>query len=557
MEPATDPIRHVVVLMLENHSFDQMLGCLKAIYPGLDGVDPVNLRSNPDDQGARFVQAPTTERQMLLDPHHEAPHVAIQLQSGNQGFVLDFSKSFPDSDSEARGYIMGYYPLDFLPALHALGRDFTVCDRWFSSLPGPTWPNRFFALTGTSEGRVNMPDDGTHKADLPGYFQQNQDTIFDRLTEKGVHWKAYFHDIPQSWVLSHQRMPHNAANYFYIREFFSDARGDESDFPQFCLIEPEFMGINENDDHPPHDIMKAEKLIADVYNALRSNAALWASTLLVVFYDEHGGFYDHVEPPPAVPPDEYCEEYTFDRLGVRVPALLVSPWTDRRVESTVFDHTSVLKYVTEKWGLRPLPSRRIAEAQSIGIALSRTTPRDDTIDRIVMTPDQLRVPDLGREEQGIAMVSAHHVALTKLAAFLPSALWEETRVQAVQGFPRFFSTGARSVEQVKRVAARSMEFMKGGIDAVLARLYEHPGLVSSIAEPDKLAIKTPYERNRVAEFLMHQKPRAIRGLAKRINSDTISEVDLRHALRTLASITGRQFHKHDVSHARQWLRDPR
>jgi len=138
---------------------------------------------------------------------------------------------------------MGFYPLDFLPALHALARDFTICDHWFASLPGPTWPNRFFALTGTSKGRVNMPDDGTHKADLPGYFQQDQDTIFDRLTDKGINWKVYFHDIPQSWVLSHQRQPHNVARYFYIREFFIDARGAEEEFPQFCFIEPDFMGI--------------------------------------------------------------------------------------------------------------------------------------------------------------------------------------------------------------------------------------------------------------------------------------------------------------------------
>ena len=224
---------------------------------------------------------------MLLDPHHEVPHVATQVSRGNSGFVADFAGAFPDSTEQARQYIMGYYPLDFLPALHPLARNFTICDRWHSSLPGPTWPNRFFALSGTSLGRVNMPDDGEHSLDLPGWVQQDQDTIFDRLTEKTIDWKAYFHDIPQSWVMKHQRAPHNAARSFYIREFFADARGSENDFPQFCFIEPSFMGIQENDDHPPHDVMKAEKLVADVYNALRANDALWRQTLLVVFYDEH------------------------------------------------------------------------------------------------------------------------------------------------------------------------------------------------------------------------------------------------------------------------------
>ncbi len=357
---AGDPIDHVVVLVLENHSFDQMLGCMKEVYPQLEGIDLQNLRVNTDDKGKPFLQQPTTERQMLLDPHHEVPHVATQLANENSGFVLDFARSYPNKSDESRSFIMGYYPKDFLPALHALAQNFTICDHWFSSLPGPTWPNRFFALTGTSKGRVNMPDDGTHKGDLSGYFQQDQDTIFDPITEKGVHWKVYFHDIPQSWVLSQQRKPHNAARYFYVREFFADARGAAEEFPSFCFIEPDFMGINENDDHPPHDIMKAEKLIADVFNALRANDELWRSTLLVVFYDEHGGFYDHVPPPAAVPPDDHHDEYLFNQLGIRVPALLISPWVERALVTTQFDHTSLLKYVTEKWQLTPLPSRRIA-----------------------------------------------------------------------------------------------------------------------------------------------------------------------------------------------------
>jgi phospholipase C len=197
---------------------------------------------------------------------------------------------------------MGYYPLNFLPGLHALARNFTICDHWFASLPGPTWPNRFFALTGTSNGRVNMPDDGTHKRDLPGFFQQTQDTLFDRLNDQAVHWKVYFHDIPQTAVLTRQREPHNVARYFYIDEYYDDARGHEEEFPQFCLIEPAYTARAENDDHPPHDIMRSQKLIADVYNALRANDPLWKSTLLIVFYDEHGGFFDHIEPPAATPP---------------------------------------------------------------------------------------------------------------------------------------------------------------------------------------------------------------------------------------------------------------
>jgi phospholipase C len=250
-----DPIKHVIVLFLENRSFDQMLGCFKEKYPELEGVDPAAPHSNVDTKGRPFTQRPTDVRQMpaakpqLWDPHHEVEHVHVQIEGDPDhpakmgGFVFNFSTCYPDSTDEARQYIMDYYQRGFLPGLHSLAEDFTICDHWFSSLPGPTWPNRFFALSGTAHGCVGMPDDGTHHLDIPGFFQQSQETIFDRLNEKGIHWKSYFHDVPQSWVMRRPRLPHNVARYFYIREFFKDARGPEEEFPQFCYIEPDFMGV--------------------------------------------------------------------------------------------------------------------------------------------------------------------------------------------------------------------------------------------------------------------------------------------------------------------------
>jgi phospholipase C len=430
-----DPIKHVVLLMLENHSFDQMCGCLKAVYPELEGIDPAKPGINNDSKGTAFPQTETTERQMMLDPHHEVSHVAVQLSEHNGGFVKDFETAFPAATDTDKGYIMGYYPLDFLPALHTLARNFTICDHWYSSLPGPTWPNRFFALSGTSSGRTDMPDDGAHKADLSGYTEQTQQTLFDQLNIANIDWKIYFHDLPQSLVFKRQREPHNAARYFDIGDFYKDAGGDASKFPPFTYIEPHYQGTDQNDDHPPHDIMKAQKLIAEVYNALRGNQPLWESTLLVVFYDEHGGFYDHVVPPPAIPPDDLRQDYTFDQLGLRVPALLISPWVDRAVLSTTFDHTSFLKYLTDKWNLGPLGKRTAAANTFTSVIRTSGTPRTDTPEKIELTADQLKPPDAGKEADANSTANAHQQSLAAFASFLTNRIVVET--------PEAVSTGAR------------------------------------------------------------------------------------------------------------------
>lgn len=390
---SADPIRHVVLLLLENHSFDQMLGCMTAVYPGLEGIDPT--RSNVDARGATFFQRPTTEMQMRFDPKHEHANVLAQLQDHNGGFVLDFERAYPHSTHEDRQNVMGYYPLDWLPALHPLARQFTVCDKWFSSLPGPTWPNRLFALSGTSSGQLKMPDGFWHP-ELETFFDQSQDTIFDRLDEANRSWKVYHYDLPCSWILVHQRRPENLVRYHDIDMFFDDTRAGS--LPEFTFIEPKYSGHDQNDDHPPHNIMKAEKLIGDVYNGIRSNPTLWESTLLVVCYDEHGGFFDHVPPPRTVAPDDRTTQFGFDRLGVRVPAILISPWLPARVDHTVLDHTSLLRYLLDKWTLGPL-GRRTAQANSVDTALQfLPRPRTDTIPFIRIPNRDLYAPQPELEE---------------------------------------------------------------------------------------------------------------------------------------------------------------
>jgi phospholipase C len=423
---ANDPVKHVVLLLLENRSFDQMLGCFQEIYPHLDGIDATAPARVNSDGATQYQQLPTEVEQMPIDPRHETGHVLNQLKDGNSGFVRDFAEFYGvTASAEDRQLIMSYYPRMFLHGLHRMARDFTICDHWFSSVPGPTWPNRFFAFSGTASGRVDMPD-GIKHPDLDNLiFRQNQTTLFDRLNEAGKSWKVYFYDFPSSLILTHQREPHNLLHYHKIDKFFQDVAHLKADeFPDFALIEPKYAGQDQNDDHPPHNIMKGEKLIADVYNGLRSNEELWKSTLLVILFDEHGGFYDHVSPPPAVPPDNHHEEYAFDRLGVRVPAVLVSPWVSKRVESTQFDHTSLLKYLVNKWGLGSLGARTAA-ANSIGVALTESQPRTDTLPFIristsVVLPDR---PDLEKDVN-----SNHHIALQAFAKYLRTEMGDAAKV---------------------------------------------------------------------------------------------------------------------------------
>lgn len=367
-----DPIVHVIVLMMENHSFDQMLGGLAGSIAGLDGVDLNQPRGIPDypDTTHMVSQQPTTLTSIPLDPAHEFADVQRQLENGNSGFIRDYVTANPNCTDAEKQQIMGYYQDGFLPILHTLAKSFVVCDQWFSSLPGPTWPNRFFVHSGTSMGHVKMPN-GIFD---PNWHCYDQTTLYDRLCEKGISWRIYHDGEAQSMVMVDQLL--HLDHYSKMEDFFDDVQV-QANFPQYVFIEPCYSGAGQNDQHPPSDIMKGELLIAKVYNAIRSNEALWANTLFVLLYDEHGGFYDHAVPPATVAPDEHTDEFAFNQLGLRVPAILASPWLDAQVDHTVYDHTSLLRYVSDKWGLGPLGART-AQANSFSALLEkRSAARSD------------------------------------------------------------------------------------------------------------------------------------------------------------------------------------
>jgi phospholipase C len=410
-----DNIEHVIVLMMENRSFDHFLGAVRGIA-GLDGVSAANTNLERPGSAVSHAQAAGAVRKLKPDPKHETLNVLRQINGDGLGpmgaFVYDFAFSFPHARL-SWPQAMAYFDDGELPALHALAKSFCVCDRWFSSVPGPTWTNRFFAHSGTSQGWVSMIESPT-RLNLHRY---DQDTIYDRLNERNVSWRIYAGDIPQSLLMHNQRRWQNLRRYRPMFKFFEHvAESDGTDFPAFTFIEPRYMVIGQNDQHPPSDVLKGDDLIASVYNAVRSNAALWESTLLVVTWDEHGGFYDHVVPPAATPPDHKVEEgFAFDRYGVRVPAVLVSKWVKPgslfRPAAGVVDHTSILRYLIDKHGLGPL-TNRVASAASLAGALVQT-PNLNAPPSVGLAPRAAVMSAL--DDESPAQLNANQVGLVALS----------------------------------------------------------------------------------------------------------------------------------------------
>jgi phospholipase C len=379
---AGHPIEHVVVLMLESRSFDQVLGCLRNMHPALDGIDPKNRRANRGAGGERILQHPCPAAEVDVtqrpEPKSGHEHVLRQLAGDNGGFVHDYTHA-PGAVAtrDQQHQVMRYYAYGQLPALHALARHFTVCDRWHSSAPGPSWVNRLFVHAATSQGSIAAPrlEDGVPSHEM--------ETIFDRLDARGVSWSIYFGDFPQSLLLARLRSWRRLRHLRRFSRFEGDAARPAAKLPSYVFIEPSYLYPGRNDGHPAAPVLRADDLVGRVYDALRANEPLWERTLLVVTFAEHGGAYDHVPPPAAVPPGDGAEEYAFDRLGVRVPALLVSPWVAPGVCSEPLEHASLLRFLDERFALGGPLTARMAAAGGFGAALrTEGEPRSDTPLRI-------------------------------------------------------------------------------------------------------------------------------------------------------------------------------
>jgi phospholipase C len=412
-------IKHIVVLMMENHSYDNYFGMLTGrgvgFKLGRDG-QPVAANPNADGKMSRAFHAPSTQQADGV-PCQSWDATQDQWGEGRMDGFVTSTQSVDEGADETVG--MSYWTELDLPFYYGLARTFPLADRWFSSCLGPTFPNRRFLIAGTANGLVD--DLPLHLLDYPA-----AGTILDSLSRHGISWTNYHPisgDRGRFRRLAHHRRRmakrrlrrlgegfRNAADVqkdivftadlyplgigrhmLHVRgmdAFFEDA--DNGTLPAFSIVDPSFEEYSEEN---PQDIAKGESFAAEVINHVLHGKG-WPGTLLIWTYDEHGGYYDHVPPPAAVPPDDVEGKclatrpgwlrllhkmifpkmvqdaendggpMRYDRYGVRVPAVIVSPYARPDfVLSDVFDHTSVLKLVEEKWNL-PTLTRRDASALS-------------------------------------------------------------------------------------------------------------------------------------------------------------------------------------------------
>ena len=447
-------IDHVVVLALENRSFDHMLGLLPHPDPAFDGLLHGGPYHNPGWGDAPAVIAgPGAKPVIPVGPDHGHDSVMAQLgiagarppwRPTNTGFVRDYERTCQAVPYKryrgllspifnwraarklrAAPHVAGRGPLvmlshaaDAVPVLSRLAMEFAVCTRWFASVPGETWPNRNFLHAATSDGETNIDN----------RFYDNP-TIFELLETAGRTWHIYHDDTPQVWAFkSLWDTEERHANWFQFSAFPEHAAAGE--LPAYSFIEPNHRPPLHELDHDPivgrpdvsdnqhpennlvsdaaydafsstdTDFARGEKLLATVYEALRANPDLFQRTLLLITYDEHGGFFDHVRPPVDVPAptvrpmegagarilhfflERNSRAFDFTMLGVRVPAIVVSPLVPRgTVDSAVRDHASVPATLRALFAPEaPALTRRDAWSQPFHGVASLAAPRTDMPD---------------------------------------------------------------------------------------------------------------------------------------------------------------------------------
>ncbi|MGH7089432.1 MAG: alkaline phosphatase family protein, partial [Stellaceae bacterium] len=395
-------LTNIFVLMLENRSFDHMLG-----FSGIIGFDADNggetavrgLTGNESNiyRNQPYRVTPGADETMPVDPGHEFPDVVEELCGADaayipgaayppinsSGFVSDYASSHTKDEGNAPGdyaAIMQCFAPEQLPVMTTLASEFAVCDNWHASIPGPTWPNRLFAFAASSNGLDHSPtaDEILKWETLEGLEFANG-TIFDALKRKSQNgWRIYSGgDFPLVAALKGITL----GDIHKYEEFA--AAVSSPDYPWlYTWIEPNYGDMafgtfrGGNSQHPMDGVTPGERLIKATYEAIR-NSPHWNTSLLIVTWDEHGGFYDHVAPPVAVPPGDTKPLSTYNQYGFRVPAVVVSPYIRRRtIDHRLYDHSSIPRTIEDAFGLDPLTARDRA-ANTLMPLLFLADPRDD------------------------------------------------------------------------------------------------------------------------------------------------------------------------------------
>jgi phospholipase C len=352
-------IEHIVVMMQENHSFDNYFGML-----GRGDGFKLDAAGKPVDANPYNGK--------LLRAFHMPSACQLHAHPGQDWFSSHTSWNHGRNDGfvKASGPVaMGYWDETDLPFYYGFARTFPVCDRWFCSVLAQTYPNRRFLLAGTASGIVTTTDQALNLSPPPN------GTIFDRLHAHGITWADYYTDLPFTAVIPVDITPYAKSTFKPISQFAADAAAGK--LPSISFVDPSSGNSSEEN---PQDIHNGETFSAHAINAVL-HSPLWPKTMLIFTYDEHGGYYDHVPPPPAVKPDKIPPgadlkgiSGAYDRYGFRVPAVIASPYAKKNyVSSVVHDHTSVLKLIETKWNL-PAMTYRDANADNLLDAVDFNAP---------------------------------------------------------------------------------------------------------------------------------------------------------------------------------------
>ena len=402
-------IEHVFVLMLENRSFDQLLG-----FSQIEGKDPsgnptridglTGKESNRSPRGETVTVSSPADFLLDYGPGHEFRDVKEQT-CGKGG---DYSTESPrpgqtDPNINNSGYVSNYSIYDRknpetimkcfspaqLPVLTTLAKEFAVCDRWFSSMPGPTWPNRFFVHAASSGGLDDSPSFSREfKSILYEGFKFDNGTIYDQLDNSKHDWMIYCDDeFPQALSIAGMRAQYD--KHFRQFELFKSDLSNPHFSKSYVFIEPDYHAFTGkfrggNSQHPADDVTRGERFLKDIYESIRSSPH-WEQSVLIITYDEHGGFYDHVVPPTTVHPGDSIADpgnnhnnFGFRQLGLRVPTIIVSPFVAKgTIDHTIYDHTTVLATVESQFKLGSL-TKRDGAAHTLDHLFKLKTPRTDT-----------------------------------------------------------------------------------------------------------------------------------------------------------------------------------